>query len=241
MKFYGIDSQGYVKVQSLATLPAWTSDDTRRIAYDVDTDKFYVGNSAKWLPLGSEFVATTSMIFNQASAPTGWTKKSDWAANASIIVGNTYGSGGSDSPTSWETAIGVAAHAAHTHTGPSHTHTGPSHAHTVTVNNHTLTINEIPSHTHQERACASGIGSANQPLLTSAGLTGSDVATNTATASTGGGGGHNHTGSSSAGGNGNTGAGGNGNTGSGGPTTHTMTQDTYAPIYQTMIAASKDA
>ncbi len=177
------------------------------------------GLSAK---LNTFIEATTSMIFNQAAAPTGWTKKSDWAANASLIIGNAYGNGGSDSPTSWATVIGVSNHA-------THVHTGPSHAHTVTVNNHTLTINEIPSHTHALAVGVAGSGlpySVDYPNYTGSAA---DAAT---TLPNGGGAGHNHTGS--------TAAEGTGNTGSGGPTTHSITQDTYVPIYQIMIAASKD-
>lgn len=57
----------------------------------------------------------TSMLFNQASAPTGWTKKTNWANDASLVVGNTYASGGTDSPTSWETDVSVDNHDSHNH------------------------------------------------------------------------------------------------------------------------------
>jgi len=69
------------------------------------------------------FSAGTVMVFGQTSAPTGWTKKTDWSDISMLVyTTGTIGSGGSADPK--ET---------HTHTGPSHIHTGPSHTHGVTV------------------------------------------------------------------------------------------------------------
>lgn len=60
----------------------------------------------------------TIMIFGQASAPTGWTKKTDWQDNAMLCYSTgSIGSGGGVNPQS------------------THTHTGPSHNHPWLVNN----------------------------------------------------------------------------------------------------------
>ena len=68
------------------------------------------------------FPTGTRLLFQQTTAPTGWTKDSAAAYNSAMVVGTTgsVGSGGTADPT-----------AAHTHTGPSHTHTGPSHRHGI--------------------------------------------------------------------------------------------------------------
>lgn len=66
------------------------------------------------------FPTGTRLLFQQTTAPTGWTKDTAAAYNSAMVVGTTgsVGSGGTADPT-----------ATHTHTGPSHTHTGPSHTH----------------------------------------------------------------------------------------------------------------
>uniref|UniRef100_A0A6H1ZNB1 Uncharacterized protein n=1 Tax=viral metagenome TaxID=1070528 RepID=A0A6H1ZNB1_9ZZZZ len=75
----------------------------------------------------------TIMLFGQASAPTGWTKKTNWQDKAMF----TYN--GDANGTALDSGGSVAAQTAHTHTGPSHTHTGPSHTHTYT---------QVPNHVH---------------------------------------------------------------------------------------------
>nr|WP_321399362.1 phage tail protein [uncultured Desulfobacter sp.] len=170
----------------------------------------------------TSFPAGTSMLFNQASAPVGWTKKSDWADNASLIVGNTYGHGGSDSPVSWSAGVAVSDHTAHIHS----------------TTGHTLTTAEIPSHAHGyiDRYFPEGsatIGSySNIVSNTSGNLMGSQghdndndfiLYINGSSDASGGGGSHSH-----------------GNTCSGGATTHSVTQNTYTPKYQIVIAATKD-
>ena len=54
----------------------------------------------------------TIMLFGNASAPTGWTKKTDWQDNAMLCYASgAPSSGGAVDP-----------QATHTHTGPSHNH-----------------------------------------------------------------------------------------------------------------------
>lgn len=66
-----------------------------------------------------EFPTGTRMLFQQAAAPTGWTKETGAAYNKAMVAGvtGTPGTGGSNDPT-----------AAHTHT-IAHTHSTPHHHH----------------------------------------------------------------------------------------------------------------
>ena len=50
MDDYGIDCKGTIKIQSVATLPAFVSEaaDKRRLIYCEDTEKFYFGTSTGW-------------------------------------------------------------------------------------------------------------------------------------------------------------------------------------------------
>ncbi len=153
----------------------------------------------------TSFPSGTSMIFNQAIAPTGWTKKSDWAANASLIIGNTYGAGGADSATSWVTAVGVGAHA--------------THKHTITVASHALTVAELASHRHKVYDQYNFTGGGGSSAIHTAYPAGANAYSDYA----GSGGGHVHTAINA----------------NGGPTTHSVTQDTYKPKYQIVIAAIK--
>lgn len=85
----------------------------------------------KWI-IGSDvgFAAGTVILFGQASAPTGWTKKVDWADNSMLCInseanGTALGAGGSVNPQS-----------AHAHT-ISHTHSLSAHTHSGTTDNNT--------------------------------------------------------------------------------------------------------
>jgi hypothetical protein len=217
-------------------LPTITAGDAGKpVVANPDEDGFTVGNSV--IPSG------TSMLFNQASAPTGWTKKTNWSETASVIVGNTYAAeAGSHNPVSYTTAVAVGNHATHTHSGPSHVHAGPNHNHSGP--NHTHRMN---SHRHDVVVPRTGWGagtSFNEGLLATNAPTYTRTISDSRTLTSGtpsevntqaGG-----TGDTSYAGDSNTSASGTGNTGSGGPTTHTVTQSTYSPRYVTVIAASKD-
>lgn len=158
----------------------------------------------------------TSMLFNQAAAPTGWTKKSDWANNASIIVGNTYGTGGSDSATEYTTAVAVADHATHVHTGPSHVHAMPSHAHSVVVprSGWSWGGDQYPDYNGYLVATVTGIPNATVDANRT--LTSSSVDP------------------------GNTLANGTQDTGAASLSAHSITQSTHSPRYVCVIAAAKD-
>lgn len=168
----------------------------------------------------TDFVTGDTLVYIGSTAPTGWTKKSDWPADSSVVVGNNYSSGGgTDSPISWTTAIDVANHSAHTHTGPSHTHT----------------YSTVISHSHALSATNSGSVStcdSSRRLYfgNNAWYNGGETHVSSSTAVK-------ETGSAS----GTTASDGTGNTGNPSATlTHSVTQDTYTPRYVTAIAIIKD-
>jgi hypothetical protein len=166
------------------------------------------------------FPAGTALLFPQVAAPTGWTLDSSWSTPRSIIIGNSYGTGGSADAVTFSTGITVAAHA-------QHLHSGPNHSHTVIVNGRILTVDELAAHAHQYqmKTTIGGSSAGTDQLSIGLGLY------NTST--TGGNAPHPHTASS--------GASGTGNTGYGGPTTHSVGQSTYSPRYMTVIRCTKNA
>jgi len=172
---------------------------------------------------GGSFEAPTCMLFNQPTAPVGWTKKTDWADNASLMVGNTFGDGGSDSPIAWTTKINIDDHAPHKHSGVSHIHPGSIHNHKwadyTGESSHDKTYDSegIPVNLSWTKNSYMGI---NVAVIYDESALSFDGYTNNASGSTG--------------------EGGEGDTSSGGPTTHTVSQSTYTPKYQIIIAATKD-
>lgn len=126
----------------------------------------------------SIFDAGTVAFFGQSAAPTGWTKKTDWT-DLSMLLYTTgdIGSGGSDDPKNWTTALVSAAH--------------------------TLTEAQLAQHNHSYVRRLSGTDVAG-------GVNFGDGSSDT------------------------------GNAGSNNSHSHTLTQDTFTPKYQTMIAATKD-
>jgi len=159
------------------------------------------------------FPQGTSMLFAQAAAPAGWTKKADWANVAALHVGNNYAEGGGDSPRSYTTDIGIANHANHAHSGPNHRHTGPLHSHDIIV----------PK---------TGWGTSSQ--VGDGYLVSHRWDISNATISS------NRTLISSNAGNTVTGYSGTGNTGSAGAASHNIDQSTYTPRFVQVIAAIKD-
>jgi microcystin-dependent protein len=94
------------------------------------------------------FPTGTRLLFQQTTAPIGWTKVTDSVVNnkALRVVTGTAGGGGTQNFT---TAFA---------TGRATTSAG-DHSHTITVSNHTLTTAQIPSHTHTFSATSSAAGS----------------------------------------------------------------------------------
>ena len=107
--------------------------------------------------------AGTLQLFQQTSAPTGWTKQSTHNDKALRVVSGTASSGGTD--------------AFSTHFGTSKSTAG-----------HALALSEIPSHSHDLAVYTLGTGSQFTSTLNAA-----NTPTNVATSAEGGGGSHSHT------------------------------------------------
>ena len=121
------------------------------------------------------FPSGTKMIFNQTSAPTGWTKVTSGVNNEALrVVTGTVGSGGSNGFTNvFNSTVNTS---------------GGS------VSNHTLSTSQIPSHQHEMRQLAAGLGCG--PNIPQAGIVGTAAcntnSTSAYTFNTGGGSSHNH-------------------------------------------------
>lgn len=109
------------------------------------------------------FPSGTLMLFQQTSAPVGWTKEVTHDDKALRVVTGSASSGGNDAFT---TIFGAS----------------------IATNSHALATSEIPSHSHTYSNTNTFTGSYAGPLTLIDGITGSG----TSTGSTGGGGGHTH-------------------------------------------------
>ena len=143
------------------------------------------------------FPSGTKMIFQQTSAPTGWTKiTSDVENRALRVTSGTAGSGGSNAFTNTLADRSITANSANTTQGGNisvgNTTQGGNISVSVanantsgTVNNHTLSTSQMPSHSHSAAAVApwnTGSFGPGTPSLAQNGNTGN----------TGGGGSHSH-------------------------------------------------
>ena len=152
------------------------------------------------------FPSGTRMLFQQTSAPTGWTKDTSDTNNRALrVVSGSAGSGGSVAFTTAFASQSVGGSIANTSAGGSiaNATAGGSISNTSaggTVGNHTLSTSQIPSHTHEMRQLAAGLGCG--PNIPQAGIVGTAAcntnSTSAFTFSTGGGGSHNHSFSGSA-------------------------------------------
>ena len=105
------------------------------------------------------FPSGTKMLFQQTSAPTGWTKVTSGVDNKSLrVVSGTAGSGGTNAFTNTFTNKAITANSGDTtatgNISLSQTSAGgnvsiDSASTGGTVNSHTLSTNEMPSHRHQ--------------------------------------------------------------------------------------------
>jgi hypothetical protein len=130
------------------------------------------------------FASGTKMLFQQTTAPTGWTKITTSNDAALRVVSGTASTGGADAFT---TIFGSGKSTA------SYTLTTtdiPSHTHTASVTD--------PGHSHSYTAPAFNIGTGSTPSYFYSGVTGGTTGSastgiSVSNSSTGGGGGHSHT------------------------------------------------
>jgi len=155
----------------------------------------------------------TSMVFYQAAPPPGWTKET-LDANRMVIIGNTYGYGGSDNPSAWTTGVTVNDHDDHYHAGGDHTHSMQDHYHDTA----------LPPDGWPYSA-----DNAVYDVLSTA--TGADSYSMTGRTLGSGGPSVANTGNGSAD---------TGYVSASGAMSHTVNQSTFSPQYQIMITATKD-
>jgi hypothetical protein len=114
------------------------------------------------------FAAGTKMLFQQTSAPTGWTKSSTHNDKALRVVSGTVGSGGA---TAFTSVFGSA----------------------KTTGAHTLTLSEVPAHSHSPGAAGSFLLDTGGAGLMSVNAGVHSYPSTATTDSQGGGGSHDHT------------------------------------------------
>jgi len=136
------------------------------------TGNVLTSNGTTWTSAaaGGGFPSGTLMLFQQTSAPTGWTKQTTHNNKALRVVSGTASSGGSVAFTTAFASKAVAG----------------------TVGSTTLTTAEIPSHSHNNGMTGPG-SIAQAPAPSIMGSSGGIAAYRNATQATGGGGSHNHT------------------------------------------------
>ena len=143
-------------------------DNTGVIANNVTTNTQSAGNNSTRLAT-TAFVTTaisnadafpsgTKMLFQQTSAPTGWTKVTSGVDNKALrVVSGSVGSGGSNAFSNTFASRGITANAANQTQGGNISIANQTQGGNVsianattggTVNNHTLTVAEMPSHNH---------------------------------------------------------------------------------------------
>jgi len=158
----------------------------------------------------SPFPSGTKMLFQQTSAPTGWTKQTSGVDNKALrVVSGTASSGGTNAFSNTLASRAITANSGNATAGGNisvaNTTAGgnvniSSVSTSGTVNSHTLTINEIPSHGHN-LALSTRRGNSTNYRNNQAGMGGSAVnqgsqnwthSGNATIQNAGGGGGHSH-------------------------------------------------
>jgi hypothetical protein len=123
------------------------------------------------------FPSGTKMLFQQTTAPTGWTKDTTHDNKALRVVTGAAGSGGSVNFTTAFSSQNVGATTLTTAQIPVHSHTFSGSGTTGNAGGHSHTIND-PGHFHSNGRTSLGSADGNNPNLSS-------VASNTGTAVTG--------------------------------------------------------
>ena len=152
--FGGLTSSSGVLTNGVTATTQSASDNTTKVA----TTAYVTTGIAN----AQAFPSGTKMIFQQTSAPTGWTKITSGVDNKALrVVSGTAGSGGSNAFTNTLASRGITANAGNTTaTGNISVANGTgggsvSIANATTggtVTNHTLSTSEMPSHSHSYTA-----------------------------------------------------------------------------------------
>ena len=149
---------------------------TARLASGTANSSTYLRGDQTWQSISApaaEFASGTTIVFYQASAPTGWTKSTSHDNKALRVVSGTGGgSGGSSSFTSVFASRGVPLpehnHSASSGNHDGHQHSGPTnsqsinHDHSFTTGNqsanhtHTFTTNAVGDHQHSMNQYSTG-------------------------------------------------------------------------------------
>ena len=188
--FGGLTSSSGVLTNGVVATTQAAGNETQRVA----TTAFVATaiNNAQAFPSG------TKMLFQQTSAPTGWTKITSGVNNKALrVVSGSVGSGGNVAFTTVFGDRGISANAGNTTAGGNVSISNAAQGGNINissvstsgnVNDHTLTTNQIPSHSHnytrpnyQTYAFTGGGGSQRSSSSSGAG-----------TSNTGGGGAHGH-------------------------------------------------
>jgi hypothetical protein len=160
------------------------SDQTTAVPAPGTAGNVLQSNGTIWTSVANPpaFVSGTLMLFQQTSAPTGWTKQTTHNNKALRVVSGVAGSGGTVAFTTAFASQAVNGSIANTTAGGSVSITGGS------VGSYTLSTSEIPSHNHQSTNRAANFGGSTFYVLGN----GDGGAPTLGTSNTGGGGGHSH-------------------------------------------------
>ena len=197
--FGGLTSSSGVLTNGVTATTQSASDNTTKVA----TTAYVTTGIAN----AQAFPSGTKMLFQQTSAPTGWTKVTSGVDNKALrVVSGTAGSGGSNAFSNTLASRSITANAGNTTAGGNvsvanstaggnvsvaNTTAGGNVSVSIanastggTVNSHTLSTSEMPSHSHNMPSHNSRAGSN--------GVASGSTGQNRGTGSTGGSGGHSH-------------------------------------------------
>jgi hypothetical protein len=129
---------------------------TARLASGTANSSTYLRGDQTWQSISApaaEFASGTTIVFYQASAPTGWTKSTSHDNKALRVVSGTGGgSGGSSSFTSVFASRGVPLpehnHSASSGNHDGHQHSGPTNSQSINHDHSFTTGNQSANHTH---------------------------------------------------------------------------------------------
>jgi hypothetical protein len=206
MEYHGIDLQGEVYVNSVASLPAWNAGYERRLIYVSTEDTLFIGSNSKWEPVnfvrsGDEpNVPRAGMIWNTTAndvkirnqANTSWVVFPFPAETKMYFYQNTAPIGWSIVSVTDKLLAVKGGSAAYNTTGGSTagTWTQPSHVHAT--QGHVLTRAEMPVHHHKYRKAPEDYQSHYSYPSGDRWGGGRKGGNNTNTSNTGGGGSHSH-------------------------------------------------